>query len=54
MFQYVKKFWYWFINLLSNNKPKDDDLDKNKINNKINIISCKVRYIKENKNNLEE
>ena len=51
MFQYVNNLWYWFINLLfKKNKPKQEDSDENDNdeNNKINIISCTVRYIKDN------
>lgn len=43
MIQFIKKLWLWFVNLLSDK----DDKDENQPNNNINIISCKVRYIKE-------
>ena len=55
MFQYISKLKYWFINLLFNkNKPKDEKYDnslntENNEESKINVISCKIRYIKENK-----
>lgn len=50
MIQYIKKVYCWFINLFSNNN-KSIEQKNNKDNNKtdINIISCKVRYIKEQK-----
>lgn len=46
MIQFIKKLKCWFIKLLSK-QDKDDNENKDKPNNNINIISCKVRYIKE-------
>lgn len=46
MIQFIKKLRCWFIKLLSK-QDKDDNDNENKPNNNINIISCKVRYIKE-------
>ena len=44
MIQFIKKIWKWFMKLLSdeNNEPNDENQ-----NNNINIISFKIRYIKE-------
>lgn len=58
MIQSLKKCWYWFINLLFNDKFKKPDKENISINNSNNnleekelkVISCKVRYIKEKEN----
>lgn len=58
MIQSLKKCWYWFINLLFNDKFKKPDKENISINNSDNnleekelkVISCKVRYIKEKEN----
>lgn len=58
MIQSLKKCWYWFINLLFNDKFKKSDKENISINNSDNnleekdlkVISCKVRYIKEKEN----
>lgn len=48
MIQFIKKLKCWFIKLLSKqDKDKDNNENEDKPNNNINIISCKIRYIKE-------
>ena len=55
MIQFIKKCWYWFIGIFVSKKNIPDEYtDINKENNSeknnINIISVKVRYVKEKEN----
>ena len=57
MIQSLKKCWYWFVNLLTNdkfNKPYKNTSINNTTNNleenEIKIVSVKVRYVKEKEN----
>lgn len=57
MIQFIKQCWYWFMGLFTNkfkNIPKENTninkLENNLENNNINIISVKVRYVKEKEN----
>lgn len=57
MIQSLKKCWYWFVNLLTNdkfNKPnKNTSINNTKNNleeNELKIVSVKVRYVKEKEN----
>ena len=57
MIQSLKKCWYWFVNLLANdkfNKPDKNTSINNTTNNleenEIKIVSVKVRYVKEKEN----
>ena len=57
MIQSLKTCWYWFVNLLANDKLKKPDKNtsinntKNNLKeNKIKILSIKVRYIKKKEN----
>ena len=54
MIQSLKTCWYWFINLLANDKLKKPDKNmsinnttNNLEENEIKIVSVKVRYVKE-------
>ena len=58
MIQSLKTCWYWFINLLANDKLKKPDKNtsinnttNNLEENEIKIVSVKVRYVKEKKTN---
>ena len=45
---FIKKIYKWFKKLLFNDDNDDNDNEPiNKTQNNINIISCKIRYIKE-------
>lgn len=57
MIQSLKTCWYWFINLLVNDKLKKPDKNtsinnttNNLEENEIKIVSVKVRYVKEKEN----
>lgn len=57
MIQSLKTCWYWFVNLLANdklNKPDKNTSINNTTNNleenEIKIVSVKVRYVKEKEN----
>lgn len=54
MIQFIKKCWYWFISIFTNKNISDEYTDINKKNNleknNINVISVKVRYVKEKEN----
>lgn len=57
MIQFIKRCWYWFMGLFINkfkNIPKENTninkLENNLENNNINIVSVKVRYVKEKEN----
>ena len=57
MIQSLKTCWYWFVNLLANDKLKKPDKNtsinnttNNLEENEIKIVSVKVRYIKEKEN----
>ena len=57
MIQSLKTCWYWFVNLLANDKLKKHDKNtsinnttNNLEENEIKIVSVKVRYIKEKEN----
>lgn len=57
MIQSLKTCWYWFVNLLTNDKLKKPDKNtsinnttNNLEENKIKIVSVKVRYVKEKEN----
>ena len=57
MIQFIKRCWYWFMVLFTNkfkNIPKENTninkLENNLENNNINIVSVKVRYVKEKEN----
>ena len=57
MIQFIKRYWYWFMGLFTNklkNIPKENTninkLENNLENNNINIVSVKVRYVKEKEN----
>ena len=57
MIQSLKTCWYWFINLLANDKLKKPDKNtsinnttNNLEENEIKIVSVKVRYVKETEN----
>ena len=57
MIQSLKTCWYWFVNLLTNdkfNKPDKNTSINNTTNNleenEIKIVSVKVRYVKEKEN----
>ena len=57
MIQFIKRYWYWFMGLFTNkfkNIPiKNTNINKlenNLENNNINIVSVKVRYVKEKEN----
>ena len=50
----LKTCWYWFVNLLANDKLKKPDKNtsinnttNNLEENEIKIVSVKVRYVKE-------
>ena len=54
MIQSLKTCWYWFVNLLANDKLKKPDKNtsinnttNNLEENEIKIVSVKVRYVKE-------
>lgn len=57
MIQLLKKYWYCFINLLTNDKL-NNNLENISINkttnnldkNELKIVSVKVRYVKEKTN----
>ena len=58
MIQSLKTCWYWFVNLLANDKLKKPDKNtsinnttNNLEENEIKIVSVKVRYVKEKKTN---
>ena len=44
---FIKKIYKWFKKLLFNDDNDNDNEPINKTQNNINIISCKIRYIKE-------
>lgn len=57
MIQSLKTYWYWFVNLLANDKLKKPDKNtsinnttNNLEENEIKIVSVKVRYVKEKEN----
>ena len=57
MIQSLKICWYWFVNLLANDKLKKPDKNtsinnttNNLEENEIKIVSVKVRYVKEKEN----
>ncbi len=56
MIQFIKKCWYWFIGIFTSKDENipDEYTDINKENNleknNINVISVKVRYVKEKEN----
>lgn len=57
MIQFIKRCWCWFMGLFTNkfkNIPKENTninkLENNLENNNINIVSVKVRYVKEKEN----
>ena len=57
MIQFIKRCLYWFMGLFTNkfkNIPKENTninkLENNLENNNINIVSVKVRYVKEKEN----
>ena len=57
MIQSLKTCWYWFVNLLANDKLKKPDKNtsinnttNNLEENEIKIESVKVRYVKEKEN----
>ena len=56
MIQFIKKCWYWFIGIFTSKDENipDEYTDINKENNldksDINVISVKVRYVKEKEN----
>lgn len=55
MIQFIKKCWYWFIGIFTNKNIPDENTDINKSENNleknnVNIISVKVRYVKEKEN----
>ena len=57
MIQSLKTCWYWFVNLLTNDKLKKhnkntriNNTTNNLEENKIKIVSVKVRYVKEKEN----
>ena len=57
MIQSLKTCWYWFVNLLANDKLKKADKNtsinnttNNLEENEIKIVSVKVRYVKEKEN----
>lgn len=55
MIQFIKKCWYWFIGIFTSKKNIPDEYTNiNKKNNleknNINVISVKVRYVKEKEN----
>ncbi len=57
MIQFIKRCWYWFMGLFTNkfkNIPRKNTninkLENNLENNNINIVSVKVRYVKEKEN----
>ena len=57
MIQSLKTCWYWFVNLLTNdkfNKPDKNTSINNTTNNleenELKIVSVKVRYVKEKEN----
>lgn len=57
MIQSLKKCWYWFVNLLTNDKFNKSDKNKSINNttnnleeNELKIVSVKVRYVKEKEN----
>lgn len=57
MIQSLKKCWYWFVYLLTNDKFNKPDKNKSINNttnnleeNELKIVSVKVRYVKEKEN----
>lgn len=52
MFQFIKKYWNFLIGIFCPDKKIDINNIQNNLEEKqqINIISCKVRYIKEKEN----
>ena len=57
MIQSLKTCWYWFVNLLANDKLTKPDKNtsinnttNNLEENEIKIVSVKVRYVKEKEN----
>ena len=57
MIQSLKKCWYWFVNLLTNDKFNKQDKNtsinnttNNLEENELKIVSVKVRYVKEKEN----
>ena len=57
MIQSLKTCWYWFVNLLANDKLKKHDKNtsinnttNNLEENELKIVSVKVRYVKEKEN----
>lgn len=57
MIQLLKKYWYCFINLLTNDKLNNniENININKTTNNLDknelkIVSVKVRYVKEKTN----